>query len=75
MTLRQKSAPCPTLLGFRTYIRRWHSWYSWPALDKAASLVIERFAELDGDHYEISSPAADALAAKHPLAAIYSFAR
>jgi hypothetical protein len=32
--------------------------------------VIERFAELDGDHYEILSPAADALAAKHPLAAI-----
>src|ERR1700730_14924047 len=42
---------------------------SWPALDKAAALVIERFAELDGDHYEILSPAADALAAKHPLAA------
>lgn len=42
---------------------------SWPALDKAATLVIERFRELDGDHYEILSPAADALAAKHPLAA------
>jgi hypothetical protein len=42
---------------------------SWPALDKAAALVVERFAELDGDHYEILSPAADALAAKHPLAA------
>ena len=38
---------------------------SWPALDKAAAIVIERFAELDGDHYEILSPAADALAAKH----------
>ena len=43
---------------------------SWPALAKAAALVVERFAELDGDHYEILSPAADALAAKHPLAAI-----
>ena len=42
---------------------------SWPALDKAAVLVIERAAELDGNHYEILSPAADALAAKHPLAA------
>jgi hypothetical protein len=40
------------------------------ALDKAAALVVERFAELDGDHYEILSPAADALAAKHPLVAI-----
>jgi hypothetical protein len=43
---------------------------SWPALDKAAALVIERSDELNGDHYEILSPAADALAAKHPLAAI-----
>jgi hypothetical protein len=42
---------------------------SWPALDKAAVLVAERSTELDGDHYEILSPAADALAAKHPLAA------
>jgi hypothetical protein len=42
---------------------------SWPALDKAAALVAERTAELDGNHYEILSPAADALAAKHPLAA------
>jgi hypothetical protein len=42
---------------------------SWPALDKAAALVTQRSGELDGDHYEILSPAADALAAKHPLAA------
>ena len=42
---------------------------SWPALDKTAALVIRRSSELDGDHYEILSPAADALAAKYPLAA------
>jgi hypothetical protein len=42
---------------------------SWPALDKAAALVIQRSSELDGDHYEFLSPAADALAAKYPLAA------
>jgi hypothetical protein len=42
---------------------------SWPALDRAADLVIRRAKELDGDHYEILAPAADALAAKHPLAA------
>jgi hypothetical protein len=42
---------------------------SWPALDKAAALVTERSAELDGNNYEILSPASDALAAKHPLAA------
>jgi len=42
---------------------------SWPALNRAARLVTERAAELDGDHYEILAPAADALAGKHPLAA------
>ena len=42
---------------------------SWPALDRAANLVLEHSGELDGDHYEILTPAADALAGKHPLAA------
>ena len=42
---------------------------AWPALDRAASLVIRRAAELDGDHFEILTPAANALAGKHPLAA------
>jgi hypothetical protein len=41
---------------------------SWPALDRAARLVVDRAAELDGDHYEILSPAADTLAGKYPLA-------
>jgi hypothetical protein len=42
---------------------------SWPALDRAANLVLQRSSELDGDHYEILTRAADALAGKHPLAA------
>ena len=42
---------------------------SWPALDRAANLVINRSEELNGDHYEILTPAANALAGKHPLAA------
>ena len=42
---------------------------SWPALDRAAKLVTEPGADLDGDHYEILSPAADTLVAKYPLAA------
>jgi hypothetical protein len=42
---------------------------SWPALDHAAELVLSRTDELDGNHYEILGPAADALEAKHPLAA------
>jgi len=42
---------------------------SWPALDRAANLVLQRAGELDGDRYEILTPAADALAGKFPLAA------
>jgi len=42
---------------------------SWPALDRAATLVLQRAGELDGDHYEILTTAAEALAGKHPLAA------
>jgi hypothetical protein len=42
---------------------------SWPALDRAADVVVRRVKELNGDHYEILAPAADALAEKHPLAA------
>jgi Family of unknown function (DUF6880) len=42
---------------------------SWPALEKAAALVLARARELNGDHYEVLSPAADALAGKYPLAA------
>ncbi len=42
---------------------------SWPALDRAARLVTGRAKELDGNQYEILTPAAEALAAKHPLAA------
>jgi hypothetical protein len=42
---------------------------SWKALDRAAQLVIGRRAELDGDRYESLTPAAQALAEKHPLAA------
>jgi hypothetical protein len=43
---------------------------SWPALNQAANLVLQRSDELDGDHYEILAPAADALAGRHPLAAM-----
>jgi len=43
---------------------------SWPALHRAANVVLQRCDELDGDYYEILTPAADALAGKHPLAAM-----
>ncbi len=41
----------------------------WPALDLAADLVVTRRAELNGDFYELLSPAAEALMQRHPLAA------
>jgi hypothetical protein len=41
---------------------------SWPALDRANEIVIKRFPEIDGDIYEILSPAASALEARYPLA-------
>ncbi|MFN4090360.1 MAG: DUF6880 family protein [Alphaproteobacteria bacterium] len=42
---------------------------SWPALDKAAHLVLARAAEIDGNVYELLTPAAAALESAHPLAA------
>jgi hypothetical protein len=41
----------------------------WPALDKAAEMVMARHEELNGDHYWFSNQAADALEKCHPLAA------
>jgi len=41
----------------------------WPALDHAASLIMARTDELDGDHYWLLTPAADALEQRCPLAA------
>lgn len=46
-----------------------HFLVSWPALDTAADLVMARAAELNGDVYEVLSPAAEALADGHPRAA------
>lgn len=41
----------------------------WPALDRAAGLIMARTGELDGDHYWLLTPTADALEERHPLAA------
>jgi len=41
----------------------------WPAHDRAAKLVLTRQGELDGNHYELLGPAAEALEQRHPLAA------
>ena len=41
----------------------------WPALDRAAGLIMARAGELNGDHYGLLTPAADTLEQRHPLAA------
>jgi len=41
----------------------------WPSPDRAARLLINRHAEINGDHYEFLVPAAEALSERHPLAA------
>jgi hypothetical protein len=46
-----------------------HFLIHWPALSRAAQLVQQRFDALDGDRYEILTPAAEALSARYPLAA------
>jgi hypothetical protein len=42
----------------------------WPAHERAARLVLLRIKEIDGDRYELLNPAASALEAKYPLAAV-----
>ena len=42
---------------------------AWPDLARAGQLVLARTRELNGDLYEVLSPAADALMDRHPLAA------
>ncbi len=41
----------------------------WPALERAAALLVARHDEIDGDHYEYLVPASEALSERHPLAA------
>lgn len=55
--------------GYRSALQALSFLVAWPALDRAADLVIRRAGEMDGGHYEILIPAANALAGKHPLAA------
>ena len=60
-------------LGFASRFASFHQALAflidWPALDRAASLIMARTDELDGDHYGLLTPAADALEQRHPLAA------
>lgn len=42
---------------------------NWPSLGQAAKMLVGRHDQIDGDHYEILAPAAEALSERHPLAA------
>ncbi len=54
--------------GFDNVHAALHFLILWPSLDHAARLIETRSNEFDGNHYELLSPAADALEAKYPLA-------
>ncbi len=41
----------------------------WPALERAAALVLQEGPRLNGNAYEVLTPLAEALSARHPLAA------
>lgn len=55
--------------GSKNFHEALHFLVSWPALERAANLVIQRADEINGDHYWFLTRAADALAGKQPLAA------
>ncbi|WP_296644955.1 DUF6880 family protein [Roseinatronobacter sp.] len=46
-----------------------HLFFGWPALERAARLVLARADELDGNDYMLLTQAAEALSDRHPLAA------
>lgn len=55
--------------GFRYPIMALKFLIDWPALERAARLTLAATAKWDGNRYETLDPAAEALAAKYPLAA------
>ena len=55
--------------GFPDVHRALYFFLRWPSPADAAKLLIKRRLELDGDHYELLTPAAEVLSEKHPLAA------
>ena len=56
-------------LTYPDVLRALHFCLKWSDLSTAAQLVNVRADELDGDHYELLTTAADALRERHPLAA------
>ncbi|WP_043832800.1 DUF6880 family protein [Muricoccus aerilatus] len=56
-------------LTFKDVHRSLEFLVAWPDLRRASELVLGRAKALNGDLYELLSPAADALESRHPLAA------
>ncbi|WCP16271.1 hypothetical protein sphantq_04767 (plasmid) [Sphingobium sp. AntQ-1] len=55
--------------AFPSFHHALHFLVAWPNVEAAAAMVLARAAEIDGNHYEVLTPAADALEQRHPLAA------
>lgn len=57
-------------LAFPDAMTALHFLIEWPDHASAASLIVKRIDELDGNFYEVLTPAADALRDTHPLASV-----
>jgi len=57
------------VMAYPSALSALHFLIHWPDLGRAAQLVRLRLREIDGNSYEILTPAAEALAERHPLAA------
>ena len=68
-TSRPKSERWRTPWRYPSLLHALQFFLDWPALDRAAELLVARHDEIDGDHYEYLAPAAEALSERHPLAA------
>jgi hypothetical protein len=55
--------------AFPSFHHALHFLVAWPNVAAAASMILARADEIDGNHYEVLTPAADALEQRHPLAA------
>lgn len=56
-------------LSYPNVLEALHFCITWPDLLTASELVTNRATEIDGVHYELLTPAADALRERYPLAA------
>ena len=55
--------------SFKGFMTSLYFLIKWPALERAARVVLLQASKIDGDNYEILSPSAEALCDKFPLAA------